>query len=52
VRRLAWEPPDPPDATGVSITLARHGARPWQIGLTASRLADALTKARAADPTA
>ena len=52
VRRLAWEPPDPPDATGVSITLARHGARPWQIGLTASRLGDALTKARAADPTA
>lgn len=52
VRRLAWEPPDPPDATGVSITLATHGARPWQIGLTASRLGDALTKARAADPTA
>ena len=38
-----------PDATGVSITLATHGARPWQIGLTASRRRRALTKARAAD---
>jgi ribonuclease D len=49
VRRLSWEPTDPPDVTGVRTTLARHGARPWQIELTAQPLSDALTKARAAD---
>jgi hypothetical protein len=38
--------------TGVRTTLARHGARPWQIELTAEQLSDALTKARAADLTA
>ena len=52
VRKLAWEPPDLSDVTGVSKTLARHGARPWQIALTAQRLSDALTKVRGADPTA
>jgi hypothetical protein len=35
----------------VSITLARHGARPWQIGLTAARLSEASTKVRGTDPT-
>jgi ribonuclease D len=52
VRRLSWQPPDPPDVIGVRTTLARHGARPWQIELTAQPLSEALTKARAADPTA
>ena len=52
VRRLSWEPPDPPDVTGVRTTLARHGARPLQIELTAQPLSDALTKVRAADLTA
>lgn len=42
VRRLAWQPPDPPDETAVREHLAEHGARPWQIDLTAARLAEAL----------
>ena len=46
------EPPDPPDVIGVRTTLARHGARLWQIELTAQLLSDALTKARTADLTA
>jgi ribonuclease D len=50
VRRLAWEPPDPPDRSGVGTALARFGARPWQIGLTAQALSDALRAANAAEP--
>lgn len=42
VRRLAWSPPKPPSVTRVGEVLADHGARPWQIELTASALAKAL----------
>ena len=35
VRRLAWQPPDPPDPAAVAADLAAHGARAWQVGLTA-----------------
>jgi ribonuclease D len=42
LRRLAWAPPDPPDADVVRERLASYGARPWQIELTAAGLATAL----------
>ena len=47
VRRLAWEPPGgpAPDATEVAEFLAAHGARRWQVSLTAAVLAGALDRA-------
>jgi ribonuclease D len=42
VRRLSWEPPDPPSPDKVAATLAGYGARPWQVVLTAEPLARAL----------
>ncbi|GAA3758256.1 ribonuclease D [Spinactinospora alkalitolerans] len=45
VRRLAWAPPRPLDEEAVADHLRRHSARPWQIGLTAPALAEALQKA-------
>jgi ribonuclease D len=42
VRRLAWAPPDPVTVDTVEHALRAHGAREWQIGLTATGLAEAL----------
>ena len=42
VRRITWAPPSPLDETAVREDLARHGARPWQIDLTAPGLSEAL----------
>ena len=42
LRRLAWEPPRPLSEETVRAELARLGARPWQIELTASALTEAL----------
>jgi ribonuclease D len=42
VRRLAWTPPVPIDPETVAATLRALGARPWQVGLTATALAEAL----------
>ena len=42
VRRLCWEPPQVLDADSVAAQLRSHGARRWQIGLTAGPLAEAL----------
>jgi ribonuclease D len=42
VRRLAWEPPGQTDTDTVAAVLGGHGARAWQIGLTAEALAEAL----------
>jgi ribonuclease D len=42
VRRLAWQPPDPPGVAEVAANLASHGARPWQVGLTALPISQAL----------
>ena len=42
IRRLAWQPPQPPDEAAVRERLAELGARPWQIDLTAAPLAGAL----------
>ncbi len=43
VRRIAWEPPQPPDEGAVRAELARLGARSWQIEVTAAALAAALS---------
>ncbi len=42
VRRLAWQPPQPPEEGAVRDALRDYGARPWQIELTAAALAAAL----------
>ncbi|HJY72025.1 MAG TPA: ribonuclease D [Streptosporangiaceae bacterium] len=42
VRRLAWQPPDPVGPAEVTADLAAHGARPWQVGLTALPISRAL----------
>jgi ribonuclease D len=42
VRRLAWQPPDPLGVAEVTADLAAHGARPWQVGLTALPISRAL----------
>ncbi|MDN5854683.1 MAG: ribonuclease D, partial [Actinomycetia bacterium] len=42
VRRLAGEPPDAATTEAVSEALREHGARPWQIELTAPAIAEAL----------
>jgi ribonuclease D len=51
VRSLAWEPPDPLSLEAVKSSLADQGARPWQIGLTAEPLTEALEPA-ASEPEA
>ncbi|WP_030544345.1 ribonuclease D [Streptomyces albus] len=45
VRRICWEPPAEPTPEAVAGALAGHGARPWQIELTAPLLAGALSAA-------
>jgi ribonuclease D len=44
VRRLAWQPPEPQDPQAVATDLAAHGARPWQVGLTALPISKALAR--------
>ncbi len=45
VRRLAWEPPAHPDVAEVTRRLRAHGARKWQVALTAAALSGALARA-------
>ena len=47
VRSLAWEPPEPLTLAAVAASLTDQGARPWQIGLTAELLTQALEPAPA-----
>jgi ribonuclease D len=42
LRKLAWEPPSVADVVAVSEALSASGARPWQVELAASALAQAL----------
>ena len=42
LRRLAWQPPEPADVAAVRATLTRSGARPWQVELVATALAQSL----------
>jgi ribonuclease D len=44
VRRLAWQPPQPPTAEAVGAGLAAYGARPWQVDLTSPPIAGALLR--------
>jgi ribonuclease D len=44
VRRLCWSPPGELTQEAIGGELARYGARPWQIGLTALPLAGALRR--------
>ncbi|HUZ34984.1 MAG TPA: HRDC domain-containing protein [Streptosporangiaceae bacterium] len=44
VRRVAWRPPEPPEPEPVGANLADHGARPWQVGLTATPISKALSR--------
>ena len=44
VRRVAWRPPEPPEPEPVGADLADHGARPWQVGVTATPISKALTR--------
>jgi ribonuclease D len=44
IRRLAWAPPARADVEVVSGFLREHGARQWQIGLTAAALTDAIAE--------
>ncbi len=50
VRRLCWAPPPEDGAAGVAEFLRAHGARDWQVVLTAAALADALAGAEVPDP--
>jgi ribonuclease D len=44
VRRLAWKPPEPPSPEALGAELAEHGARPWQVELTAKPISKALIR--------
>jgi ribonuclease D len=44
VRRLAWQPPDPGGPGEVAADLAAHGARPWQVAMTALPVSRALAR--------
>ena len=44
VRRLAWQPPDPVSPAAVSMNLASHGARAWQVDITATAISGALLR--------
>jgi ribonuclease D len=44
VRRLAWQPPAEISPESVAADLTAHGARPWQVGLTALPAARALLR--------
>lgn len=46
LRRVAWRPPTEISADAVADQLARLGARPWQIELTARPIAKALDRVR------
>ncbi len=55
VRRLTWSPPAGPqgaDANGVAAFLREHGAREWQVGLTAPLLTEALRRGGLEEPEA
>jgi ribonuclease D len=47
LRRLSWDPPRPLDEPTVGQALAGYGARPWQVGLTAGPVAQALSEGEA-----
>ena len=50
VRNLAWEPPTELTVATVTAALAAQGARPWQIGLVAEQLTEALDAPSESEP--
>ena len=44
IRRIAWSPPADPTAEAMGAALADLGARPWQVGLVAVPLSQALLR--------
>ncbi len=44
VRRVLWQPPTEPGEEAVGEVLSGYGARPWQIGLTRTILATAISE--------
>lgn len=44
LRRIAWTPPAEIDAASIGDALSSHGARPWQIALTAPVIAGAFVE--------
>lgn len=53
LRRVAWAPPTEVDAASIGEILTGHGARPWQIALTAPVIAEAFVDSvQASDPAA
>ncbi len=44
VRRIAWSPPTHATTDAVAEAMHAHGAREWQIGLTAAAIAEALAE--------
>jgi ribonuclease D len=44
VRKLAWRPPEPPSPEAVGADLTSHGARAWQVELTAKPVSKALLR--------
>ncbi len=45
LRRLAWSPPEPAEASDLAHALVALGARPWQVDATAQVIADAFVGA-------
>ncbi|WP_216853252.1 HRDC domain-containing protein [Phytoactinopolyspora halotolerans] len=43
LRRVVWDPPDPPTVENVASAFRARGAREWQIRLTAKPVAESLT---------
>jgi ribonuclease D len=50
LRRVMWQPPTPVEAASIADALRGHGARPWQVDLTAAPIAEALLAPPAVDP--
>ena len=50
VRRISWEPPDPPGPLAVEAALAGYGARHWQRELTAGPISAAIEDPAAHTP--
>jgi ribonuclease D len=49
VRRIAWSPPDDVSTETLEEVLRRHGARDWQVSLTAAAISGALDRLRTRD---
>jgi ribonuclease D len=50
VRRISWEPPDPPDPEATAAALRSFGARRWQVELTAGPISAAVAGIAAPQP--